>query len=240
MLCAAARVSAQAADTTATDTVAAAAPRKPHAGRQLCIGVDLVHPVANFFSTNRYGYEFHADFYTRNELYLAAEAGWGGSTVDYTDLKYTTNNHFLRFGFNRSILSRDRPNDWDMLFIGFRAAVADVNRGVATFTVIDSVWGNSTGNSAAKSFLACWAEVTGGMRVEFWKGIYAGWNVRGKFMLNSRSFNDLAPLNIAGYGKGDKNVAFDLNVYLSYGIRWKRKSADSEAGKPIQTTPVEK
>jgi len=117
------------------------------------------------------------------------------------------------------------------MFIGFRAAIADVSRGATTFTVLDSVWGNTTGSAPAKSFIAYWAEVTGGMRVEFWKGICGGWNLRGKFMLNSRSFNDVAPLNIAGFGKGDKNVAFDFNLYISYGIRWKRHSEMSEGTK---------
>lgn len=228
VVCGSLAASAQTADTVSTDTTdVQKTVKKPVVGRQLCIGIDVAHPVMNSLVNDRFGYEFNADFYMHNEMYLAAEGGWGGSTVDYTDLKYTTKNNFLRFGFNRSILNRDRPNDWDIMFVGFRAAVADVNRSAATFTVVDSVWGNTQGSSGAKTFLAYWAEITGGMRVEFWKGICAGWNVRGKFMLNGRSFNDLAPLNIAGYGKGDKNVAFDFNLYLSYGIRWNRKTKET-------------
>ena len=199
--------------------------KKELAGRQLCIGVDVARPVFNNLVPDKFGYEFQADLYTRGEFYLAAEGGWGGSTVSYTDLKYTTTNNFLRFGFNKSILQRDRPTDWDMMFIGMRLGAADVNRSPATFTVLDSVWGNRTGSSSGKNFLAYWAELTGGMRVELVKGLFAGWNFRAKFILNGKSFNDLAPLYIAGYGKGDKNVAFDFNLYVSYGIRWKRRGS---------------
>ena len=219
-------VFAQTADTTSADSTSKAKIKKKDlAGHQLCIGVDLVHPVLNSLVSDRFGYEFEADYYTHNEFYFAGEGGWGGSTVNYTDLKYTTTNNFLRLGFNKSILTRERPSDWDMMFIGMRLGVADVNRSAATYTVIDSVWGNSMGSSPGRNFLAYWAELTGGMRVELVKGLFAGWNFRGKFILNGKSFNDLAPLYIAGYGKGDKNVAFDFNLYISYGIRWKRRSA---------------
>lgn len=228
------RVGAQAADTTATDSTGTQKVKKKElAGRQLCIGVDIVRPVFNNIVPDRYGYEFEADFYTRNEFYLASEGGWGGSKVTYSDLQYTTTNNFLRFGFNKSILPRDKPADWDMMLIGMRLGAADVNRSPATYTVLDSVWGNKTGSSPGKDFLAMWAELTGGMRVELLKSLFAGWNFRAKFILNGKSFNDLAPLYIAGYGKGDKNVAFDFNLYVSYGIRWKRNGA-------VDTTAITK
>ncbi len=230
---------AQTSDTVAVDTVGGDQPKKKiQAGRQLCIGIDAVHPVLNSLVSDRFGYEFAIDYYTHNEMYLTAEGGWGGATVNYSDLKYGSTNNFLRFGFNKSILARDRPTDWDMMFIGFRAGVSDVHRTPATFTVMDSVWGNASGSAPGKNFFAYWAEITGGMRVEFVRGLFGGWNIRGKFMLNGRSFNDLAPLYIAGYGKGDKNVNFDFNVYISYGIRWKRRSNDPVTASEVKPDAV--
>ena len=233
VVCAAVPVFAQApADTTVADTTEHKGKKVDLAGHQLSIGIDLVRPVANYFLTDRYGYEFEADYYLHNEFYATLEGGWGGSTVNYSDLKYTTTNNFVRIGFNKTLLARDRPTDWDMMFMGMRLGVADVNRGGANFTVIDSLWGSGSGSTLGKKFLAYWAELTGGMRVELVHGLFAGWNVRGKFLLNSRSFNDLSPLYIAGYGRGDKSTVFDFNVYISYGIRWKRAKL---AGK---VTPV--
>ena len=214
------------ADTTSTaDTTAEDAPaKKVQAGsKQLCLGVDIFHPILNSAIANKYSYEFEAHYYLKNEFFAVAEGGWGGSRVDYTDLQYSTTNTFVRLGFNKSILARDAPNDWDMMFIGVRLGYTTISRTEASYTVVDSVWGNSLGASPAKIFPAYWAELTGGMRVELVKGLMAGWNIRGKFMLNGRSFKDLAPLNIAGYGKGDKNANFDFNVYVSYAIRWKGK-----------------
>jgi hypothetical protein len=216
-----------------TDTVATEegtdepAPKKKYTGsHQLMFGVDLSHPFLNSYSKVRYSYEGEINYYLKNEYYAVAEGGWGGSKVDYDDLKYTTTNSFGRLGFNKSILYREGPDDWDMMFIGLRAAMGNVSRSVATYTVADTIWGNQTGQTPARSFVAAWAEITGGMRIELLPGVLAGWNVRGKFLMNGRSFKDLSPLNIAGYGKGDKNSSFDFNVYLDYAIRWDRKKAE--------------
>lgn len=212
------------ADTTATDTTQAPKPKKKDlAGHQLCLGVDIFHPIINNIIGNQTGYEFAADYYLHNEYYFAGEGGWGSANVNYSDLKYSTTNTFIRLGFNKSVLNRDGPKDWDMMMIGMRLGFANITRSAATYTVTDSVWGNSDSSHVGKSFPALWIEINGGMRVELLKNFFAGWNIRGKFMLNGRSFNDLAPLYIAGYGKGDKNSNFDFNVYLSYALRWDKK-----------------
>ena len=211
-------------DATKADSLSVEKVKKhDSAGHQLCLGIDLVSPVRNSFYSDRYGYEIEGDYYLRNEFYLAVEGGWGGSKVNYPDLKYTTTNTFFRVGFNKTILPRDNKQDWDMMFFGLRAAFTPIDRSAASYTILDSLWGNSPGTQKAIKFNAIWAELTAGMRVELVQGLFAGWNVRGKFLMNQKSFRNDAPLYIAGYGKGDKNAVFDFNLYLSYGIRWKRK-----------------
>jgi hypothetical protein len=217
------------ADTTAAE------PDKPKrnkyadsAGHQLTLGIDIVSPLRNNYYTDRYGYEASADYFLKNEFYAVAEGGWGGSKVNYPDLKYTTTNTFFRAGFTKCILARDRPKDWDMMFFGLRVAYTDINRSAADFVITDSLWGNVHGTRSGISFKAFWAELTGGMRVEVFKGLFAGWNMRGKFMMNSKSFRNDAPLYIAGFGRGDKGAVFDFNLYISYGIRWKKKNGSMD------------
>lgn len=212
------------ADTTVADTTVQVK-KKDMAGHQLTLGFDIVRPVAKYFSDNKQGYEFGADYYLKNELYLAAEGGWGSSDVSYNDLKYSTSNTFYRLGFNKVLLARENPTDWSGMFMGLRLAMAPIDRSAATYTITDSLWGNSSGSLAGKSFNGYWAEITAGVRLDVYKGILAGWNIRGKFLLNGRTFSDLAPLYIAGYGRGDKNAVFDFNFYLSYAIRWKRHNS---------------
>ena len=218
-------------DTVATDTAAVPKMKKKElSGRQLLVGIDVFHPVINHFVGGQQSFEVEAEYYTRNEYYLTLEGGAGGANVNYPNLAYNTNNTFLRFGFNKSVLTRNTPKDWDIMFIGLRAAGSLVNRGLASYTILDSVWGNYSGPpQSGSTFLALWAELTAGMRVEMAKNLFVGWNIRGKFMLNGRSFSALSPLYIAGYGKGDKNAVFDFDVYVSYALRWKRKGEISEA-----------
>jgi hypothetical protein len=221
------------ADTVAPDRTNAPQVKKQElAGRQLCSGADYFHPIINSFSKNQAGYEITADYDTKTEYYLVAEGGWGWSSVNYSNLSYTTKNTFLDFGFNRTVLPRDRPSDWDKMFIGLSLACADIYRSRATYTIEDSLWGTDTGSlKPPKPFPAVWAELSGGVRVELWKGLCAGWTVRGKFMLNGKSFDALSPQYIAGYGQGEKNVVFDIDMYISYAIRWKRKGVPQDAKK---------
>ncbi|MBC7552509.1 MAG: hypothetical protein H7257_00870 [Taibaiella sp.] len=209
----------------AADTVAIAdsAVRKPElTTHQLVVGFDIAGPLRNALDASRYGYEIAADYYLHKELYLAAEAGWGGCKAAYTDLKYTTTNAFLRLGFNKVLIARENSKDWGGLLLGLRLGAASVGRSVADYMVTDSLWGGSAGTLPAKNLGAYWVEVTAGVRVELYKGLLAGWNVRGKFLLNTKQLEELAPLNISGYGRGDKNSVFDINFYLSYAIRWGR------------------
>jgi hypothetical protein len=211
------------ADTTATDTTEVKVKKKDLAGHQLCIGADIFHPIIGIWQKDRSAYEIAADYYLRNEYFAVCELGWGSSEMNYPDLKYSTTNQFLRAGFNKSVLTREKPSDWDMMLIGFRLGAAAINRSTANYTIIDSLWGNSPGTTNGKTFGALWVEITAGMRVELVKGFCAGWNIRGKFLMNGAAFKDLAPLYVAGYGRGDKNSIFDFNMYLSYAIRWDRQ-----------------
>jgi hypothetical protein len=227
-------------DTTKADTTQEVKVKKPDlAGHQLCIGADLFHPIINGMLKDRFSTELQADYYLHNEYYLVAEGGWGGSSVNYPDLKYTTNDKFFRFGFNKSVLSRDRPGDWDIMLIGFRGAFSHVSRSSASYAITDSMWGTQTGSVDASGFNAVWVEVTGGMRVELFKGVCAGWNIRGKFLMNGKSFSDLAPIYISGYGKGDKKSIFDYNLYISYAIRWNRKNNTQALKTPEKKTGTE-
>ena len=212
------------ADTVATDSVKPKVPYVEKSGRHLSLGVDIYHPVMNQFVSGRSGIDFSLDYYTRHDIYVVAEGGFGTSKVNYSNLQYNTSNSFYRAGVNRSLVLRQDSTDWNNMFIGFRGAAAAIHRGPASYVVTDSLWGNETGSQPGKDFVAAWLELCLGVRVQLFGSVSAGWTISGKFMMNGKSFSDLAPLYIAGYGRGDKNSSFDFDFYLSYGLSWKRKS----------------
>lgn len=195
---------------------------------QLRFNVEVSKPFTSIYQSKYTNYEMEVDYYWKKEGYIALEGGYGSATVDYTDLKYNSSNTFLKLGYNKSMLSRLMPKDWDMAFIGIRYAIGFIDRGAANYLIVDSTWGNSPGTVPSQSLTAHWAEVVGGVRVEVYKGFFLGWTARGKFLINQKQFEELPPSYIAGYGKGDKNAIFDFNVYLSYAIRWDKKKATTK------------
>ncbi len=213
---------ADASAQTAVDTSAAKKPKKEpeHYGHQLRIGFDISKPIVNALQDTRTSYEAEVDYYLRKEVYAVAEGGFGSAKYDYSDLSYKSTNSFFRLGVDRTLITRLGASDWDAAFVGVRYGVGFINRGEAAYTIVDSVWGNASGTTPAKTFTAHWAEVTGGVRVELLKNFFAGWNVTGRFLLNGRSFNELSPVFIGGYGRGDKTTVFDFNFYFCYAFRW--------------------
>jgi hypothetical protein len=213
---------AQNADTTQhADTTKLVKPVERY-GHQFCLAFDAFQPLMNSLVNYREGYEFKADYYWHNEVYFVAEGGFGNASINYPDLSYTSKNNFVRIGINKSLLNRNSPTDWDMIFVGVRFGMASIQRSAANYVVIDSFYGNTSGSVPAANMTGYWAEITGGMRVELFKGLFAGYTIRGKFRLNESPFTELAPAYIAGYGKGDKNSIFDFNFYFTYAIRWRQ------------------
>jgi hypothetical protein len=190
------------------------------AQHQLRIGIDLTRPVMGMINSNRHSFDIMVDYSLPKEVYAVFETGFGGSDIDYPDLKYTSSNSFFKLGIDRSMLQRMFPQDWDLLFVGLRYGVGFIKRSEATFVTEDDLWGTTTGTIPSKNMTAHWAELTAGLRVELFKGFFTGYTIRAKFLLNQGPFRELPPAYIAGYGKAEKNSVFDFNFYLQYGIRW--------------------
>jgi hypothetical protein len=188
----------------------------------LRFSADFSKPVLFSGSDSRRSYEFVADYYWKKELYFVMEGGWGNSTQQDSILSFSSKNTFFKAGINKSMLSRRMSNDWDMAFIGARYALGLIERGDASFVTWDPYWGTTSGIVAGKNLTAHWAEVTAGVKLELYRGIFTGWTARGKFLLNKNSFRELPPAYIAGYGKGEKNAIIDFNFYLGYAIKWQR------------------
>lgn len=207
---------------TGDSAVIASAPKMPSI-HQLRFGFDLYRIAYNIMYPSRTGYEAQVDYALTRKTYLVAETGFGGGKIDYDFLKYDTKAYFLRLGLDQQFLDVISDRDFDIGFIGVRLATAVGNRSAVTYTVPSPFGPPSEGTADAQNYAVFWGEITGGIKVEVWKGLFVGWSIRGKFMFNSGVFKDLSPNYIPGYGKGDKTTNFDFNFYLSYALRWKGK-----------------
>lgn len=197
--------------------------KKYSSGHQLRIGYDVSKLLLNSLSNNKSTQEISLDYYWKSELYFAAELGFGNSNIDYPDLQYKTNNSFIRIGIDKSVFPRKAPQDWGLGFFGLRYGIAAVQRQAAKYTTDDGLGAQTFGTIPSANFSAHWLELAGGMKLELVKGLFAGWTVRAKFLLNQKAFGDLKPAYIAGYGMGEKATSFDYNLYLAYALRWGKK-----------------
>lgn len=182
------------------------------------IGVDISKPIQTFFNDQRSSYVFQLDANYRKSLNLALEGGFGQSKVSNHPLKYTSRNSYVGFGIDHPFFNEEFRGDKDNAFIGLRYAMAYIQRQPATYVIQDPLYGLTSGVLPSKSFLTHWVELTGGFRLEVKKNMFAGWNIRLKNIVNPKSLLEAPPAYIAGYGRGDKNTAFDYNFYILYGI----------------------
>lgn len=190
---------------------------------QIRIGFDVAKLPQNQLFQDRTAWDLSIDYYHRKELYWVAEAGWGNSQIAYPDLQYKSDNSFARLGVEKSLFTRRHARDWGNGFFGGRYAMALVNRSEAQFTTNDGFGGITSGTVAAQNITLHWFELVGGMKIELYRGLFAGWTVRAKFLMNPKAMGDLKPNFIAGYGLGEKATVFDYNFYLAYAMRWSRK-----------------
>lgn len=208
------------ADSNQVASVTKTSSQRP-AVRQLTVGFDFGRILFNNLFPSRKGYEIQADYNWNENLFFAAEAGWGRGKIDYSFLKYTTKGTFVRIGINKTLLGSLGPNDFDNAFIGVRYGMGFGNMSDAAFSISSPFGGQSDGEAPGQSYFVHWGELVAGLRVGLGHNIYAGWTVRGKFLFNAGTFENLSPNYIPGFGKGDKNTIFDFNFYLSYGIQWR-------------------
>lgn len=187
---------------------------------------DVGNFALNFTESGRKDYEFCIDYLYKNNWYLVAEGGIAKGNIDFNNLKYQTNSSYLRIGGDKSLLPAIHNRDFDIVFFGFRYGAGFGTRSEVYYEIPSQFGPTRDGQLEAQNFFVHWGEMTGGIRVELWKGIYAGWNFRARFLLNPKTFEQkLTPNYIAGYGNADKGTSFGFNIYLGYALRWQQKNA---------------
>lgn len=193
---------------------------KPPYVHQFRVGIDIARIPFNLANPNKQSYTVQADYKLRGNLYLYAEAGAGRGKVDYDNLKYTGSNYYFKFGPDMNFLDIISNSDFDIGFLGLHYGGSAGKRNEASYTVKSPFGAPVEGSVPAESYFVHWGEISGGIRVEIFRHIFVGWNGSMRFLLNSGTFSEIAPNHIAGYGAGDKSTAFDVNVFISYAIRW--------------------
>ncbi len=182
------------------------------------IGIDLSKAFLPVWTDDYTAWVFQADRAIGKNVYAVLDGGWGKSATNTKSLVYQSSNWFCSAGVDKTFFEQLFPGDLDNASIGIRYGIAPVQRSAATYIIQDPIWGTSEGQIAEKRFLAQWLELTGGFRMEITPRVFMGWTVRAKTLVNPNTVRELPPLYLVGFGRGEKNPAFDYNLYLLFGL----------------------
>jgi hypothetical protein len=114
--------------------------------------------------------------------------------------------------------SKNKPGENNLVFVGMRYGFSNTMHSASNIMIMDSVWGAHYASLPEKSSNSHWAEVLGGIRVQFFENFAVGWTLRYKIMLTSGFNEGYQPYYIAGYGKGAGSNSFGFTYSLFYTI----------------------
>ena len=159
---------------------------------------------------NTYTTQGNIQLNLKNKYFPVFELGIAGAdktTAD--DIRFKTNGMFGKIGLDIPAI-KPKPNSTQKsnnLLVGFRLGMSHFNYSILNQTITDAYWGNSeTFNLESIPATKLWFEITAGIRVEVYKNLYMGWNIRNKHLITQAATGENTPWYIPGYGKANTAV----------------------------------
>ncbi len=141
---------------------------------------------------------------------------------------YDSQGSFLRLGVDVNLLKDREANDYDaagsILLFGLRFGRAQINDQLS-YELVDSLWGTSVLTQENNGLVATWAEMTAGVKVEVFKNLFLGYNLRFKFAQGFSDEPELLPYYIPGFGRSDRSERFGFDYSIFYRIPLRRRKA---------------
>jgi hypothetical protein len=180
------------------------------------VGTDLISLVRSPIDDTFNGYEFNADVDFYRYYFVVDYGHWErkwvheGDTPDQSDV-YSNTGNYWRVGADVNFLKNDP--DRNMFFLGLRYARSKFSE-TMIYNSVDDIWGSHQAVVTNQNLPAGWIELTTGLRVKIWKIFWLGYTARLKFGLKTGSTTDMAPSDVPGYGRADKDSYWGFNYQL--------------------------
>ena len=174
------------------------------------IGTDLISIIKSQAGDKFSGWEINADvdFY---RYYLTVDYGsWARSEQLYNGT-YENSGTYYRIGADINFLLKDP--DRNMFFLGFRYGRSNFDETV-NYTFTDPDFGSFQRSVTTSQIGASWAELTSGLRVKIWKGLWMGYTIRFKFGASTSATPGVVPFDIPGYGLADTKTYWGINYLV--------------------------
>ncbi len=184
------------------------------------IGTDLIDLGKTYSGKTFKGWEVNGDI-DFSKYYLAVDIGSWAKNVSLNNGTYNNSGNYYRVGIDVNFLGNDP--DKNMFFLGFRVGRSQFNESLSYLATSPRLFASSSGQVSNGSVSGGWGEVTCGLRVKIWKGLWMGYTARLKLAPSIKGAHPaLAPYDMPGYGIVQKNPWWGFNYQLFWRFAWKK------------------
>ena len=177
------------------------------------IEIDIEPFIENAFTNNStrnvYSYQGNVQANLKNSYLPVVEIGMGGATRNLTNnTTFRGEGMFGKLGVDFNLL-KPKPGtkiNNNYFLAGARIGMSQFNYTTDNLTIEDNYWGGTETINYSMPATKIWFEIVAGVRVEFFKNLYLGWNVRNKHLLNNGKYGAVTPWYIPGYGRGETSA----------------------------------
>jgi hypothetical protein len=183
----------------------------------LRIGTDVLSIVRSYAGEKFDGWEVNADidFY---KYYGAVDYGSWARHLAIPAGNYENKGTYFRVGGDVNLLAKDP--DRNMIFFGVRYGQSSFSEQL-NYESTDIYFGTLQHELVNSNVIGRWAELTTGLRVKIWKGLWMGYTARLKFRPRTHGAREFTPYEIPGYGlAANKNYwGFNYQIFWRIPIR---------------------
>lgn len=164
-----------------------------------------------------------------DKFYPTIELGYSSiyKTIS-TGATYSSSAPYMRLGFNYNLMKKVDDNGKPVIsknyaFFGVRYGFTLMNYQMNHILMTNDYWNESySRNYSGNAIYAGWLELVSGVRVNVYKGITLGWNVRLKLALHSGIDNMNLLWYVPGYGNSSGST-FAFNYTVGYTFRFPKR-----------------
>lgn len=196
-------------------------PKKDFTPTGLRIGTDLIDLGKSFSGKTFQGWEVNGDVDFAN-YYLAADVGSWSRNLLLPNGEYSNGGNYFRIGADINLLGKDP--DRNMLFFGFRYGRSFFHESLSyQDTTSSKIFGPANRNENNSNVSGGWGELTTGLRVKIWKGLWMGYTARLKIAPGTKgNSSSLSPYDMPGYGPVSSKPWWGFNYQIFWRFAWKK------------------
>ena len=183
------------------------------------VGTDLIDLGKTMTSNTFTGWEVNGDLDFAN-YYMAVDVGTWGKDILIKNGDYKNSGTYYRVGVDVNFLGNDP--DKNMFFIGFRVGHSVFNESVSYRTTPTYVFSPLDTTSMNPSATGHWGELTTGLRVKIWKGLWLGYTARMKFAPTVHGSPSFATYDMPGYGVIHSSPWWGFNYQVFWRFAWRK------------------